>query len=111
MKRHLILLFTAHIIISSSLFAQEVKEPPKAPPAGSAQAAMLALAKASQNPVADMNTVPIQFNWFTGGGLGNQTMSQTLIQPVLPFPLNKDFNIVSRTVVPVISLPAPSGEV
>jgi hypothetical protein len=95
---------------SSSLFAQETKEAPKVPPVGSAEAEMLALAKASQNPVADMNTVPIQFNWFTGGGLGNQTLSQTLIQPVLPLPLNKDFNIVSRTVVPVMSVPTATGE-
>ena len=110
MKKHFILLLSAHIIISSSLFAQEVKEPPKVPPAGSTQAAMMALAKASQNPVADINSIPIQFNWFTGGGLGNQTMSSTLIQPVLPLPLNKDFNLVARTIVPVVSFPGPGGE-
>jgi hypothetical protein len=97
-------------LCATSLHAQEPKEAPKAPPAGSSQAEMLELAKASQNPVADMNTVPIQFNWFSGGGLGNQTLSQTLIQPVLPLPLSKDFNIISRTVVPVMSIPAAGGE-
>jgi hypothetical protein len=99
---------TACILFSSvSLFAQE-KEAPKEPPPGSPQAELLNLAKASQNPVADMNTIPVQFNWFTGGAYGNQTMSQTLIQPVLPLPINKDWNVVSRTVVPVVSIPTPT---
>lgn len=71
---------------------------------------MQELAKASQNPVADMNSLPFQFNWFTGGGLGDQTMSQTLIQPVLPLPLSKNWNIVSRTIIPVINAPAAKGE-
>jgi hypothetical protein len=95
------------LLISVSLFAQE-KESPKEPPPGSPQAELLNLAKASQNPVADMNTIPVQFNWFTGGAYGNQTMSQTLIQPVLPLPINKDWNVVSRTVVPVVSIPTPT---
>ena len=68
------------------------------------------LAKASQNPVADMNSLPFQFNWFTGGGLGDQTMSQTLIQPVLPLPLSKNWNIVSRTIIPIVNAPAAEGE-
>ena len=110
MKRIFVLLFIGSFGMSTSLLAQEAKEAPRVPPAGSPQAEMLELAKASQNPVADMNTVPIQFNWFTGGGLGNQTLSQTLIQPVLPLPLNKDFNIVSRTVVPVMSIPTNNGD-
>jgi len=86
-------------------------------PTGSESAAQIAaaelmqeLAKASQNPVADMNSVPFQFNWFTGGGLGDQTMSQTLIQPVLPLPLSKNWNIVSRTIIPVINAPAAEGD-
>jgi hypothetical protein len=110
MKRVFTLLVIGSVAMKAPLFAQETKEAPKAPAAGSPQAEMMALAKASQNPVADMNTVPIQFNWFTGGALGNQTLSQTLIQPVLPLPLNKDFNIVSRTVVPVMAIPSTSGE-
>jgi len=110
MKRILILLMTGNLFITSSLFAQETKEAPKAPPGGSPQAEMMALAKASQNPVANMTTIPFQFNWFSGGGIpGAQTLSQTLIQPVLPLPLNKDFNIVSRTIVPVVSIPIQNG--
>ena len=37
------------------------------------------LAKKSQNPIADMMSVPIQYNLYTHGALGNSTMSQVLI--------------------------------
>jgi hypothetical protein len=111
MKRIFVLFGIIMFINFNTLTAQEKKEPPKMPPPGSPEAELLELAKASQNPVADMNTIPIQFNWFSGGGLpGSQTLSQTLIQPVLPLPLNKDFNIVSRTVVPVMAVPTSNGE-
>ncbi|HMT28126.1 MAG TPA: neuromedin U, partial [Bacteroidia bacterium] len=42
--------------------------------------------------------------------LGDQALSQTLIQPVLPLALNKNWNLVSRTVVPVMSLPKYDGD-
>lgn len=89
--------------------AQEKQIEPESSAQLAAAKIMEELAKASQNPVADMNSVPFQFNWFTGGGLGEQTMSQTLIQPVLPLPLSKNWNIVSRTIIPVVNAPAPDG--
>jgi hypothetical protein len=97
----IMLVLTGCLTFSSVLFAQEKQKSP--------ELLMMELAKASQNPVADMNTIPVQFNWFTGGGLGDQTMSQTLIQPVLPLALSKNWNVVSRTIVPVISAPMPDG--
>lgn len=104
MKLQAVLLLIGNLVAGTYAFAQETKQEPQA---GPLQAQMLALAKASQNPVADMNTIPVQFNWFSGGGLGTQTLSQTLIQPVLPLPINKDFNVVSRTIVPVTSFTDP----
>jgi hypothetical protein len=97
-------------IYSTCLVAQETKETSKAPAPGSQQVAMMELAKASQNPIADMNSIPFQFNWYTGGGYGDQTMSQTLIQPVLPLPLNDKWNVVSRTIVPVMNVPVSDVE-
>lgn len=93
------------LLTSSSVFAQEVKPEPN-----TAQEQMMALAKASQNPVADMNSIPFQFNWYSGGGLGNETLSITNIQPVLPLPINANWNLVSRTIVPVVNIPAVGGE-
>jgi len=64
-----------------------------------------ALAKAAQNPVADMISLPFQWNAnFNYGPLDRQ--QQVLnIQPVYPIELNQDWNLITRTIVPVISQP------
>ena len=69
-----------------------------------------ALAKQTQNPVADLVTIPIQFNWNTGGGLGDQTLQVINIQPVLPLALDDDWLLVSRTIVPLVNVPLSSGD-
>jgi len=68
------------------------------------------LAKAAQNPVADMNSIPVQFNWTTGGGLGEETQQIINIQPVLPLPINENWNLISRTIVPMVNLPGPGSD-
>jgi hypothetical protein len=100
------LTFIFVLFFGFSLFAQEEK--PAAPTA--TQEAMLALAKASQNPVADMTSIPLQFNWYSGGGLGTETMSITNLQPVIPMPISDKWNVVSRTIVPIVSMPSAGGE-
>jgi hypothetical protein len=111
MKKFFILLFIGILGVVPTVFAQEIKEAPKKPAPEIPPADILALAKASENPVNDLNTIPIQFNFYSGGGVpGNQTLTQTLIQPVMPLPLNDNFNVILRTVVPVISLPTAGGE-
>lgn len=61
------------------------------------------LAKLAQNPLAD--TISIPFANETNFPLGpyGQTGNILNIQPVIPFRLNDDWNIVTRTTVPVIS--------
>ena len=68
------------------------------------------LAKAAQNPVANMNSVPIQFNWTTGGGVGDETQSVVNVQPVLPLQIDDDWNLISRTIVPFVSLPGGGSD-
>ena len=64
------------------------------------------LAKAAQNPIADMISVPLQYNInFDTGPLGG-TQHLVNIQPVYPVKLNADWNVITRTIVPVISQPA-----
>src|SRR4051794_37142805 len=58
------------------------------------------LAKASQNPVANLTSFPLQFNYYTGGGLESKTAMLLNVQPVLPLPINKKWIVISRTVVP-----------
>ncbi len=64
------------------------------------------LARAAQNPVASMISVPFQNN--TNFNFGPQEKTQNIlnIQPVLPFELNEDWNLITRTILPVISQPA-----
>ena len=75
-----------------------------------AEAKATELAKAAQNPVANMNTIPVQFNWTTGAALGDETQSIINVQPVLPLPIDADWNLISRTVVPFVSLPGPGTD-
>src|SRR5262245_19469758 len=67
------------------------------------------LAKAAQNPVANMVSLPLQYNYFTAGGLGSTSEMVLNVQPVLPLPVGKRWLIVSRTVVPFTSIPLPDS--
>lgn len=60
------------------------------------------IAKKLSNPVADIITLPIEFNFDQHvGALDGDRYYANLI-PVVPFHLNDDWNIVSRTVIPVV---------
>lgn len=61
------------------------------------------LAKQSQNPIAALYSLPVQFNWNHKMGPSNEGIQTvTNIQPVLPFTINDDWNLISRTILPVI---------
>ena len=66
-----------------------------------------ALAKASQNPVADLTSVPFQYDANFNAGPFNRTQDVLNIQPVLPMRLNSEWNIISRTIIPLIRQPDP----
>jgi len=63
------------------------------------------LAKAAQNPIGNMISVPFQNN--TNFGVGPQGGTQNIlnIQPVIPFKVNDDWNIITRTILPLIWQP------
>ena len=72
------------------------------------------LAKKTQNPVADLISVPFQNNVNFGVGPHDDVQYILNIQPVIPFRLTEDWNLISRTIVPLIYQPelAPGvGEV
>jgi len=61
------------------------------------------LAKQLANPVADLISVPFQFNYNRNlGPVDDGEQWQLNIQPVIPFSLNGDWNLISRTIVPLI---------
>jgi hypothetical protein len=64
------------------------------------------LARATQNPVADLVSLPFQFNFNTGGGFGGQTFVNLNFQPVIPVKgVLEKWTIIFRTVVPYVSVP------
>jgi opacity protein-like surface antigen len=65
------------------------------------------LAQKSQNPIADLVSVPFQSNTNFNAGPFNRTQEVLNIQPVIPLRLNADWNLISRTIIPVISQPSP----
>jgi len=61
------------------------------------------LAQELSNPLADLMTIPIQVNYDRDIGPRDDGWKlQTNIQPVIPFHLNDDWNLISRTIIPVI---------
>lgn len=61
------------------------------------------LAKKVQNPVAALISVPFQNNFEWGGGPKSEGFKYTLnFQPVIPIALSADWNLISRTIVPII---------
>jgi hypothetical protein len=70
------------------------------------------LAQKLANPVADLISVPIQSNLDFGVGPGDGTIWRTNIQPVIPFSISDDWNLISRTILPVIDQEglAPAGD-
>jgi hypothetical protein len=68
------------------------------------------LAKATQNPVADLVSMPFQFNFNTGGGFDDGTFFNLNFQPVVPVKgVLKKYTIILRTIVPYVSVPTAAG--
>jgi len=66
------------------------------------------LAKQLSNPVAALISVPFQFNWDRDIGANRDGKRTTLnVQPVIPVTLNEEWNIISRTIVPVVDQKIP----
>ena len=63
------------------------------------------LAKKLNNPISDLVSVPFQFNWENGIGSPDRTRFILNIQPVRPFKLDEDWNLIARIVVPIVSQP------
>jgi opacity protein-like surface antigen len=65
------------------------------------------LAKKSQNPIADLVSVPFQSNTNFNAGPFNRTQEVLNIQPVVPLHISANWNLITRTIIPVISQPNP----
>jgi len=63
------------------------------------------LAKQAQNPVAHLISVPFQNNFNFGVGPDKDLQYVLNVQPVVPFKLTSEWNLVTRTIVPIVHQP------
>lgn len=78
------------------------------PAAASAQDASQ-LAKQTQNPIANLISVPLQGNWDFGIGDNDDTSALLNVQPVVPFGVSKSTNVILRVIMPLTSQPGSDG--
>lgn len=68
------------------------------------------LAKATQNPLAAMYSLPFQNNTTYGVGEFERPQNILNIQPVLPFSLSEKVNLINRIILPVITQPSSTED-
>ena len=60
----------------------------------------------AKNPFADLVNLQIFYDVSPGVGQTNHTQQALTLQPLLPFHLNSDWIVITRTILPVIEQPA-----
>ena len=63
------------------------------------------LAKQLSNPIASLVSVPFQFNWEQNVGPSDLTRFVLNVQPVMPFTVNENVNLIVRLIAPLVSQP------
>jgi len=61
-----------------------------------------ALAKASQNPVAAMISIPFENNFYSDVGPSDKHANVLNIKPVVPVSISSNWNLINRVILPVI---------
>ena len=62
------------------------------------------IAKYLSNPVSEVISIPVQFNYDENIGIDDQGSKWTTnIQPVVPIPMGRQWSVISRTILPVIN--------
>jgi hypothetical protein len=64
------------------------------------------LAKKLQNPIGDLYSFPFQNNANFNYGPHNGTQDNLNIQPVIPIHINGDWNVITRTILPLVWQPS-----
>ena len=62
-------------------------------------------AKQAQNPIANVISVPLENDFYPHTGADKEDSYVFEMKPVVPFKLSNDWNLITRTVIPVIQVP------
>ena len=89
-------------VLSSGAAAQSSPEPSSDAESASATE----LAKKLQNPVGDLYSFPFQNNTNFNYGPNKGTQDILNVQPVIPIHINEDWNVITRTILPLIWQPS-----
>jgi hypothetical protein len=92
--------------VAVSMVAQDATQA-GAPRPPSDEKATEALQKATQNPVANLISVPLQNNGNFDIGPFDRTQNVLNIQPVVPVRVSEKWNMIVRWITPIIWQPAP----
>jgi len=65
-----------------------------------------ALAEKLQNPIGDLISFPLQNNTNFNVGPNKATQDILDIQPVIPIHINQDWNVITRTILPLVWSPS-----
>lgn len=60
-------------------------------------------AQSAVNPLTTSYWIPVQYEYSEDVGPNNGTRHTTNIQPIVPFELSNDWNLITRTIIPIIS--------
>ena len=63
------------------------------------------IAKASQNPITMIYSLPIQNNMYMGIGHGNKMKNVANFQPVIPIGMTENTDLVLRMIMPITTVP------
>jgi len=94
-ERTIIIIIALLVMLTVPVLAQEQ-------PASEAANSGQELAKKLSNPIASLISVPLQFNYDQGYGPNDGKRYVLNIQPVIPKPISKNWNVISRTILPVV---------
>jgi hypothetical protein len=105
MMKICVTLLISLIVVTTHSYSQEANESEL----DSQEVSETELAKQAQNPVSSLISLPFQNNINFDTGPRDKIQNVLNIQPVYPTSLNDKWNLITRTIVPVISQPGFSG--
>ena len=100
-----LLLAASLLSVGTAARAQSATPAPSAN-AGSVPEDASEVAKKLQNPIGDLINVPFQSNTNFNTGPHRGTQEILNIEPVIPIHINQDWNVITRTILPVIWQPS-----